>query len=228
MSEGLKSFVVAAVGDWNFQIFNEKSLGKNWAFVSTPKDLDKKLMKLKPCFIFFLHWRWIVPDPILEKYKCICFHMTDLPYGRGGSPLQNLILNGHKETKLSAIRMSSELDAGPVYLKKDLSLDGPAWKIYERASLLSWDIIKELITKDIRPKEQVGQATYFKRRRPCDSEIPQKITDTELYDFIRMLDVQGYPKAFLRHGNRLLEFDQASLESGELTARVRMVKDERN
>ena len=45
--------------------------------------------------------------------------MTDLPYGRGGSPLQNLIINGHKETMMSALRCVQELDAGPIYLKKN-------------------------------------------------------------------------------------------------------------
>jgi methionyl-tRNA formyltransferase len=44
--------------------------------------------------------------------------MTDLPFGRGGSPLQNLISRKIYNTKLSAIRVVKELDAGPVFLKK--------------------------------------------------------------------------------------------------------------
>ena len=47
--------------------------------------------------------------------------MTDLPYGRGGSPLQNLIVRGHKHTMISAIKCVKELDAGPIYLKKPLT-----------------------------------------------------------------------------------------------------------
>ena len=46
--------------------------------------------------------------------------MTDLPYGRGGSPLQNLIARGFLETKISAILVEKQLDAGPVYLKMEL------------------------------------------------------------------------------------------------------------
>ena len=60
--------------------------------------------------------------------------MTDLPYGRGGSPLQNLIIRGHKKTKISALRMVNELDAGPIYFKRSLSLNGNAQKIYSSCS----------------------------------------------------------------------------------------------
>ena len=35
--------------------------------------------------------------------------MTDLPYGRGGSPLQNLIIRGFESTKISAIEFKMEL-----------------------------------------------------------------------------------------------------------------------
>ena len=48
--------------------------------------------------------------------------MTDVPYGRGGSPLQHLILAGHRETKVSALRMVEAFDAGPVYLKAPMDL----------------------------------------------------------------------------------------------------------
>ena len=73
-------------------------------------------------YIFFLHWSLRVPKKIYASYECVC-HMTDVPYGRGGTPLQNLILRGHSQTKLSALRMVDEMDAGPVYTKKSLSLE---------------------------------------------------------------------------------------------------------
>ena len=52
------------------------------------------------------------------------FIWTDLPYGRGGTPLQNLILRGHQNTKLSAFKLVDEMDAGPIYLKADLFFRG--------------------------------------------------------------------------------------------------------
>ena len=52
--------------------------------------------------------------------------MTDLPFGRGGSPLENLILRGHTSTVISAIKCAPELDSGDIYLQKPLSLYGSA------------------------------------------------------------------------------------------------------
>lgn len=66
--------------------------------------------------------------------------MTDVPYGRGGSPLQNLILAGHADTQLTALKMVEEMDAGPVYAKRPLSLEGKAQDIYEKAGELSFSL----------------------------------------------------------------------------------------
>ncbi len=76
--------------------------------------------------------------------------MTDLPYGRGGSPLQNLILNKIYTTKISAIKVTKELDEGDIYLKEDFNISkGSAKRFYENASNL---IFKKLISKYYKEK----------------------------------------------------------------------------
>ena len=67
----------------------------------------------------------MIPSKIYQKFETIIFHMTDVPFGRGGSPLQNLIIRGYKISKLSAIKCTKKIDGGPVYLKK-YSLNGNA------------------------------------------------------------------------------------------------------
>ena len=71
--------------------------------------------------------------------------MTDLPFGRGGSPLQNLIERGIYETKLSALRCCKELDGGDIYLKRPLSLWGTAEEIYLRAAELTKEMMIETV-----------------------------------------------------------------------------------
>ena len=102
--------------------------------------------------IFIPHWSYIIPSEIYLNYECIVFHMTNLPYGRGGSPLQNLIVRGHTETKISALRVVKELDAGSIYLKRDLSLSGTAEEIYDRANEVIEPMISEIISKNLEPK----------------------------------------------------------------------------
>ena len=60
--------------------------------------------------------------------------MTDLPYGRGGSPLQNLIIRGHRDTQLTALKCEENVDEGPVYAKTPLSLSGSAEEILARGA----------------------------------------------------------------------------------------------
>ena len=217
------SYIVAGAKPWNKRIFYElKSCftGK-WRFCSVPDELTEQLDQIaKPRFIFFLHWSWKVSLQIIDNYECVCFHMTDVPYGRGGSPLQNLISRNHRSTKLAALRMIKDFDAGPVYLKKDLSLEGNAEEIYIRATYLSFSMMKQIIEQSIRPTPQAGKPVVFKRRGPQESRIPESLNLQSLYDFMRMLDAEGYPKAFLEMNGFRYEFSRAGFYNGRIVADV--------
>lgn len=220
--KGEPIFIVAAVGEWNKDKYIEFSstLPGLWHLVDSPAELNDLLISqdLQPNFVFFLHWRWIVPKSIIDRVECICFHMTDVPFGRGGSPLQNLIARGHKSTRLTALRMVEQLDAGPVYMKKTLNLDGPAHAIYKRASALSWEMIEEIILERPQPRPQQGDPIEFRRRTPEQSKLDDGKTLEQIYDHIRMLDAPGYPKAFIETENYRLELDSAELNENSVQA----------
>jgi len=146
--------------------------------------------------------------------------MTDVPYGRGGSPLQNLIVRDHQETKLSALKMTSELDAGPVYLKAPLSLKGCAQEIFERSAMLTFEMIASIAKLSPEAIAQTGEITHFERRTPEQSELQGNEAISKLYDLIRMLDAKSYPKAFLHYGDYTLTFEKAMLNDDDLTAKV--------
>ena len=207
-----------------FESLKKKNIGLNWIYVSTPSELIGIVDGRDPRYIFFLHWSWVVPETIWKQHECVCFHMTDVPYGRGGSPLQNLILAGDKETKLTALRMVGEMDAGPVYTKSPLRLDGTAQEIYFRAGVLSAEIIEWMIENKPAPVEQVGKVVLFKRRKPEQSVLPKTGSLSSTYDFIRMLDADGYPNAFIEHGEFMLKLSKAKLENGRLVAEVEINK----
>jgi methionyl-tRNA formyltransferase len=217
------SYIVAGTKPWNRRVFDEviSHFPGRWVFVGTKEQLTPDFVKQEnPRFIFFLHWSWLIPDEIINNFECVCFHMADVPYGRGGSPLQNLIIRGHQQTKLTALRMVHEFDAGPVYLKEDLCLAGNAEEIYIRATHLSAQMIERIITEEIQPVPQSGEAVVFKRRSPAQSSIADIGSLPNLYDFIRMLDAEGYPKAFLTHQGLRYEFSRAILYDGRIVADV--------
>jgi methionyl-tRNA formyltransferase len=201
----------------------DRLIGREVVRIRTPQELvPENLEKLNPEFIFFPHWSWIIQSEIFTRFACVIFHMTDLPYGRGGSPLQNLIVRGHRETKLTALQCVAELDAGPIYMKRPLSLSGTAEEILQRASGLVEEMIVEIVRSRPESVPQVGQVVEFKRRQPKDGNISDLDTLAGTYDFIRMLDAEGYPPAFIDTEHMHLEFRNAELCDEFVEAKVRI------
>lgn len=228
-----ESYVVAGCQPWARRVFDDvlASLPGRWVYISEPSELQfDALAALKPRYLFFLHWSWKVPAGIVDTFECVNFHMTDLPYGRGGTPLQNLILGGHRFTRLSAIRMTDEIDAGPVYLKECLSLDGRAEEIYLRAGYLAAEMSRLIIERSPLPITQSGEVTVFRRRTPEESVIPEALPLSEVFDFIRMLDAEGYPHANFVRGQLHFEFREARAATDAsgvfVDARVRITRGE--
>lgn len=221
-------YILLTPKTWHTTLFRELSAQKpeEWLHIDRKEDFTvEKLNEVKPQFIFIPHWSYIIPKDIFENYTCVVFHMTDLPYGRGGSPLQNLIVNGHTETKISAIKVEEGLDTGPVYLKRPVSLHGTAEEIFIRMAVIIKGMIEEIIVNNTQPVAQHGEAVVFKRRKPEDSNIAQLETLEHVYDYIRMLDCEGYPNAFVEAGNFRFEFKRASLQGDEsIIADVRITK----
>ena len=176
---------------------------------------------IDPQWIFVPHWSHWIPDTIWGPWPTVIFHMTDLPYGRGGSPMQNLIQRGHSSTMLTALRCGAGLDAGDVYLKQPLSLHGSAEAIFLRAD----GLIERIVREEPTATPQQGEPVLFSRRTPDQSNLAScpEGNLSAWYDQIRMLDAEGYPHAFLEmHGMRL-EFRRVCQRSDGLHADVRII-----
>ncbi len=224
-----RTYLLATVKPWNLAAFERRraALPGRWSLLTHPDDLDALAVSaLAPRYVFFPHWSWIVPDAVIEAAECVLFHMTDVPYGRGGSPLQNLIARGHDSTQISAIRMSRELDSGPVYLKRPLALHGSAQSIFERAATVILDMIEHIVRTEPQAVPQQGEPVIFRRRTPDQSRLPQSGRLADVYNHIRMLDADGYPTAFLEDGEFRYAFSDAEQEGDRVTARVEISRKE--
>lgn len=200
-------------------------LGLEVVRVRKPAELNFYILAdFAPRYIFFPHWSWLIPEEIYQNFECVIFHMTDLPYGRGGSPLQNLIVRGHKETKLSAIRCVKNLDAGPIYMQRPLSLFGTAEEVLLRAAKVTEEMIACIVLEQPIPIEQVGEPTEFRRRLPKDGDLTGLTELEKIYDFIRMLDADGYPAAFIENDYFRFEFSCATLTAEDIVAKVKITR----
>lgn len=225
----MENILIVSEKSWNKELVSYlQSTMPQYAFYLIPQKEDftvERIGSISPVKIFIPHWSYIIPSAIFERYECIVFHMTDLPYGRGGSPLQNLIVRGLTATKLSALRVEVGLDTGPVYLKMDLSLSGTAEEIFVRVNKLVGKMIVEIIQNNLQPVPQEGDPVVFKRRKPEQSDMSGLEKLEEIFDYIRMLDADGYPHAYIEKGEFRYEFTRASIKAdGSIVADVKITK----
>ena len=205
-------------------LYDQTNLFKrdNVAILRRKEELTYEALRaIRPDYVFFPHWSHIIPSDIYENFRCVVFHMTDVPFGRGGSPLQNLIERKIYQTKISALKCVKELDAGDVYLQRDFDISyGSAQEIYARAATIISEMIDEIISKNPVPTPQKGTVTTFKRRKPAQSNIGALQDIGTVVDFIRMLDAEGYPRAFVKNTNIKYEFFNVHKEGDRLFAQV--------
>ena len=225
----MENILIVSEKSWNKELVSYlQSTMPQYAFylISQKEDFTvERIGSISPVKIFIPHWSYIIPSAIFERYECIVFHMTDLPYGRGGSPLQNLIVRGLTATKLSALRVEVGLDTVPVYLKMDLSLSGTAEEIFVRVNKLVGKMIVEIIQNNLQPVPQEGDPVVFKRRKPEQSDMSGLEKLEEIFDYIRMLDADGYPHAYIEKGEFRYEFTRASIKAdGSIVADVKITK----
>ena len=191
--------------------------------IRSPQELfELDIKKINPFFIMFPHWSHIVPAEITNNYDCICFHSTPLPYGRGGSPLQNMILAGHSETELCSLKMTDKLDEGPVYLRSKISLKGKMSEILDRTYNEIANQIRILLSEKVKPKAQKGKITYFKRLNKSDNLLDLSREIKDIYDNIRMVDSDLYPDAHIILGDKKITFYDAEISKNSLIAKVKI------
>lgn len=225
----MAKYIILSEKEWHKNLFDnlKNNISGNWLLIDSKENFNLKALEVfNPSKIFIPHWSYIIPSEIYENFECIVFHMTDLPFGRGGSPLQNLIERGLKTTKIAAIKVEKGLDTGDVYLKSEMSLHGTAREIFENSSLIVEKMIAEIIGEDIQPVPQVGEVTEFRRRKPEESNLMHLSDIEKVYDYIRMLDCEGYPHAFIETSFFKIEFTNANFDSNKkiINANVRISK----
>ncbi|EAH7188026.1 methionyl-tRNA formyltransferase [Campylobacter lari] len=220
--------IIATLRQHNINNFYKiKELYKTYTFYLITKKDDltlEKITKINPDYIFFPHWSFYIPQEIYNNYQCIIFHLGNLPFGRGGSPLQNLIIRGVYKSKICALKACDTLDGGEIYLKHNISFKiSNAQRIYEKISkIIFFKLIPRILHTKINPRIQKGKVVIFKRRTKEQSNIntlenPNLI---KIYDFIRMLDAIDYPKAFLEFENIKMVFQNAKKHNNKIKAEV--------
>jgi methionyl-tRNA formyltransferase len=217
-------YVVASSKEW-FKKHPKTKKYKNLNIIEikTKNELNLELLeKIKPRYIFFPHWNWKVDSEIFERYECVVFHTAPLPFGRGGSPIQNLILRNIEKTPVCALRMTEILDGGPIYDSIEVTLDGTITDIFSKIAACVEKLIIKICQENIEPQEQIGDVVTFNRLTYANNELSSEYTIKQLYDRIRMVDGLDYQRAYINFGKNKIEFTEAHLDKDCLIAKIRV------
>lgn len=151
------------------------------------------------CFILSCT-KIIANDVLCRNRYNIVIHASDLPSGRGWSPLQWQILEGKKEIILTMFEAVAGMDEGPYYLKSRISLDGTELlpELHQKmADQINKMCIEFVEDENIRiPKEQIGSPTYYRKRNEADDELDINKPLVELFDHLRIADNDYHPVYF--------------------------------
>ena len=144
------------------------------------KNVFETIKKLSPDLLITIAYGGLIPQKILDIPRCesINVHPSLLPLWRGASPIQSSILNGDTKTGISLIRMTSELDAGPVFAVAETFIDPEenalalSSRLANMSARLITDNIVEIVNKSLLPNEQKHQkATYAPKLTKQDAII---------------------------------------------------------
>ncbi len=144
------------------------------------KNVFETIKKLSPDLLITIAYGGLIPQKILDIPRCesINVHPSLLPLWRGASPIQSAILNGDAKTGISLIRMTSELDAGPIFAVAETSIDPEenaltlSNRLANMSAMLITNNIADIINKNTFPNEQEHQkATYAPKLTKQDAII---------------------------------------------------------
>ncbi|WP_375257883.1 formyltransferase family protein [Citreimonas sp.] len=130
---------------------------------------------------------------------CLVLHASDLPEGRGWSPLVWQILEGREEMVLSLLEADDPVDSGAIWAKRSFRI--PTHATFAEISACLFDAEIALMDEALRliaaghePTPQLSEgATWYPRRRPEDSRLDPAATIEDQFDLLRVSDPVRYP-----------------------------------
>lgn len=161
--------------------------------------------------IIFSYFRKI-PEKYLKYSKFnLVPHESDLPKGKGMSPLSWQILENKKKIYFSLIEATSKIDGGLIYYKKKINIPKSILlpKIKKIQLLENLKLIEKFIKyykkykKKPRGSKQMGISTHYKKRSRKDSELNINKSLSQQFNLLRIVDNKMYPAFFKIYGKKI-------------------------
>jgi methionyl-tRNA formyltransferase len=160
--------------------------------------------------LFLVSCAELVGPAIRQAYRAtLVLHASDLPEGRGWSPLVWQVLEGRRRIAVTLLEASEPVDSGPIWAQRWLELAGHELhdEIHARLFEAELALMDEAVEgfDHIAPRPQDDRPpTWHRRRGPEDSRVDPDRTLAEQFDLLRVCDPARYPAFFDFRGHRYL------------------------
>lgn len=158
---------------------------------------------------FYLSYEHIVKKEILKKFRNnLVVHASDLPNGKGWSPLTWQILDGKKKIHVSLIEADEKVDSGKIYKKLQTKFNG--FELLDELRFSVTDVTFKLCRNFVekfpqslkKAKPQNGKETFYPRRFKKDSKLDLNKSILEQFNLFRVVDNDRYPAFFELNGSK--------------------------
>lgn len=161
---------------------------------------DYKKIKKGDC-AFFLGCGTIVPKHILKRnIHNLVVHESNLPKGKGWSPLTWQILEGKNKIPITIFEAVEKVDSGQIYFQDYVHFEGTELinELREKQGKKTIDLVFKFIKSypNVIGQYQKGRETFYPRRKPEDSKIDPNKSIVELFNNFRVADNEKYPVFF--------------------------------
>lgn len=187
------------------------------------------LKELDPELIIVVAYGKILPEDILTlpKYGCVNMHASLLPRYRGAAPIQWCVLNGEKESGVTAMQMNAGLDTGDMlYCQKvEIGENETAGELHDKLSVAGAEVMAktiEMIEKnELKPVKQDDSLSNYAPMLSKDlCPICWNDSSSQVHNKVRGLS--PWPVATTTLEGRLLKIHRTELagavkgEAGEI------------
>ena len=157
----------------------------------------EQLRALQPDVIAVVAYGRILPQRVLDipSKGCINIHASILPAYRGSAPYQWAVLDGCKETGVSAMYLCREMDAGDVIsvAKTEIGENETAGELLDRLAVLGAGLLSETLTAVaagtvVATPQDADKATYAPMLDKGICPIDWNKTAQQVHDHVRGLN----------------------------------------
>ncbi len=154
--------------------------------------------------VIFLSYEKIFHQLSLNKHNLV-IHESDLPKGRGMSPLTWQILEGSNKIPITLLEATEKVDAGVIYKRDFIVLEGHEL-LSEIKDKQGWATINLVIwfienyPHSSQGQHQIGTPSFYKRRTAVDSKLDIERSISDQFDLLRVCDNNRYPAYFEKNG----------------------------